>query len=188
MSIKGLANATLTICITIGATACYQGELRTDLQSPYYRVPVQSVLALNRAVEIPPGRARVHIQRGETGEKFDPYYPHCSLEVTDVLPERSQIVRPGTFAVVRTQSVSEEVVDQRRPLMVAAASFTLAKMDDGGESYIYEGYHLWLENPEQPNVRRLTCRGVFDHPSLARPPSIAEIREALGDIAGLRLN
>ena len=52
---------------------------------------------------------------------------------------------------------------------------------------IYEGYHLWLESSSQPNVMRLTCRGVIDIPWQARRPSIAEIRAALGEIATLSL-
>ena len=59
--------------------------------------------------------------------------------------------------------------------------------DDGGTSEVYEGYHLWLESSDQPDVRRLSCRGVYAMPAYAKPPSIAEIRAALGAIATLRL-
>jgi hypothetical protein len=52
---------------------------------------------------------------------------------------------------------------------------------------IYEGYHLWLDSPSQPNVMRLTCRGVIDEPWKARRPSIAEIRASLGTLATLKL-
>ena len=37
------------------------------------------------------------------------------------------------------------------------------------------------------NSTRLSCRGAFDTPFDARPPSINEMRRALGDIASLLL-
>jgi len=52
---------------------------------------------------------------------------------------------------------------------------------------MWQGCHLWLASAEQPDVRRLTCVGVDSVPFTARPPSIDQIRDALGTVATLHL-
>ena len=47
--------------------------------------------------------------------------------------------------------------------------------------------HMRLASEEQPDVRNLSCRGGLDDPWLARPPSVEEIGEALGEVADLVL-
>jgi hypothetical protein len=117
---------------------------------------------------------------------FDSFWPNCNFEVGRLDQENSQIIEPDRFTVRRSQFLTEEVV--QRAEAVHLASLRLADgQDSGGHSMIYEGWHLWLESPDQPDVRRLTCRGVFADPHRADPPSIAEIRDALGDIATLLL-
>ena len=44
-----------------------------------------------------------------------------------------------------------------------------------------------LSSAEQPDVYRLVCRGGEDNPADAIPPSIQEMRRALGDYATLQL-
>jgi hypothetical protein len=58
---------------------------------------------------------------------------------------------------------------------------------DGGTSPIIHAVHLWLESAKQPQVRRLSCRGAVDDPPKAKPPTGEEIRQALGDVAALRV-
>lgn len=57
----------------------------------------------------------------------------------------------------------------------------------GGTPMIYEGYHLWFDSPDQPNVMWMTCIGIFADMWEARPPTIAEIRASLGKLATLEL-
>jgi hypothetical protein len=52
---------------------------------------------------------------------------------------------------------------------------------------IQEGYHLWLADGPDPDVMRLTCLGMLDEMWRARPPTLDEVRAALGELATLEL-
>ena len=160
---------------------CTTPTARQDQSSPFYAVPVGTTVELHRELSIPPGATRAWIQHGKVVRGINSYEPNCNIEVTIRDEERTQVVAPGVFRVRRTQSYFEWVVQAAEPIRVASSQ------DDGGNSMVYQGYHLWLENPEQPNVRRLSCRGVFDDLGQANPPSIDEIRAALGEVATLHL-
>lgn len=166
-------------------------QVRGDLGSPYYAVPEGSTLELHRPVTIPPGRTRVFLQDGEVSTGFDSYRTSCALEITE-LADRPRMVEPDSFRVTRTQRIMLEEVVEAEPLRLAAVGFGFGigfgpflATDDGGAPMVYEGWHLWLESPRQPGVRRLSCRGVFADVAEAEPPSIREIREALGGLASL---
>lgn len=178
--------AALVAACALSLSACSTPTARQDESSPYYAVPQGSVLQLHRPIEIRPGSTRTWIQRGEVVRGFDRYWPNCSLEVSRLDHDNSQIVEPGGFTVTRSQFLREEVAILSHSVRVAALRLAAAE-DSGGHSMIYEGWHLWLDHPDRPNVRRLTCRGVFADPADARPPSIDEIRAALGEVATLRL-
>jgi len=161
-----------------------------DPSSPYYQVPPGSMLKLNHSIEIPPGRARVFIQHGAVSVIFDHYAPNCNVEVDRLDYERVQYVKPGEYPIRRVQRSVEEVV-QQRPVRVAALGpmtdmLASGEAGDGGDgtSNIYEGYHLWLDD-RTGNFTRLSCRGAFAYPVDARPPSIDEMQEALGEIGSL---
>jgi hypothetical protein len=160
---------------------CETPTARKDQGSPYYAVPVGATLELHQALEIRPGATRAWIQGGEVVAGINSYVPNCNIEVGRRDDSQPQLVQPDRFRVRRTQSFFEWVVE------AAPAPRYADAVDDGGASMVYEGYHLWLESAAQPDVRRLSCRGVYAMPSDARPPSIVEIRAALGDVATLRL-
>lgn len=161
-----------------------------DERSPYFKVPKGSVIDLNERIRIPPAYARVWIQNGvQVGTRFDAFSPSCGVEIARIDRERPQYVEPGRFRVVKVQFLREEVV-QARPARVASAggdSSDGTEWQDLGAPLYHEGYHLWVKNPDQPNVRRFTCRGVYDSPSDAKPPSVQEIRAVLAPVATLLL-
>ena len=176
----------LPALLALTLTACSTPTARQDVTSPYYKVPEDSLLELHQPVKIPPGTTRTWIQRGRAVSGFDRYWPSCNLEVGRLDRDQAQVIEPDRFVVRRSQFLREEVAGRMRPLRVA--SLRVAGMDDdGGHSMIFEGWHLWLESAEQPDVRRLTCRGAFADPWRAEPPSIEQIRAALGAVATLRL-
>ncbi len=162
-------------------TGCSSPTARRDESSPYYAVPAGATLELHRALHIRPGSTRAWIQGGAPVPTMNSFIPNCNIEITTRNDALVQQVRPGTFRVRRTQPFFEWVVQGAAPLQVAWGQ------DNDGASDLYRGYHLWLESAEQPEVRRLSCRGVYDTPANANPPSIAEIRAALGEVATLRL-
>lgn len=158
-----------------------------DPDSPYSRVPEGSELDIRRTIEVPPGRTRVFFQAGRETANFDHYVPNCNIEVDRLDYESVQYVAPGVYRIRRVQRHMEEIVTIDYP-QVAALGVELADLggDDGGDIMIYDGYHLWLEGAD-PNLMRLTCRGVLADPVDARPPSVNQIHAALGESMSLRL-
>ena len=171
----------LTLLFLLG---CAQSGLTPrDPASPYYAPPAGSKIELKRPITVPAGATRVFLQRGELvqGMHFDRYLPSCNFEVRE-LSEQPQTIEPETFLVVRVQREEAEVVTRPGPPVQVASN-----SDDGGLPMVTESIHLWLGSSQQPGLMRLTCRGAFDDVWRAYPPSIDEIRTALGDYAGIVL-
>ena len=162
-------------------------QIPKDTASPYYQVPAGSLVRINRVIEIPPQRTRLFIQHGRLSAGFDHYTPNCNIEVFKRDDFAVQYVEPGGYRITRVQRSQVEVV-QAEPLQLAALDSPLLLALEGGDgnASIYEGYHLWLEGPD-PNVMRLSCRGAYADPSEAYPPSIDQIRQALGGLITLEL-
>jgi hypothetical protein len=175
----------LALATVLALTGCLP-QVAKDEASPYYRVPVGSILALRQKIEIPPGRTRVFLQNGQIMGNINRYAANCSFEVRTLDHQAVQIVELGEYTIDRVQNSLEEVVRQGR-VQLAAANPQQASMTDGGSLMLYEGYHFWLQGSDA-NVLRLSCRGAFADQHQAYPPSINEIRQALGDMMTLTLN
>ena len=155
--------------------------------SVWSRVPEGASIRVEQRLPIAPGRTRVWLRGDGTSSSSSSGRPICGLEVRGLDREAVQFIEPGVFEVTRVQNMWTQVV--RMPAE-PGVRFRLAGMDGGGSGgtpMIYEGYHLWLENPEQPGVMRMTCIGVFADMWEARPPTVADIRASLGSLATLEL-
>jgi hypothetical protein len=168
-----------------GALLGCAGADRPDPGSPFWLPPVGSVVDLHQALTVPPPAARLFIQRGELSSSggLDLYYPSCNFEMQKI-SEQPQVIEPGRFSVVRVWGQQGDFV-QRGPGRQAGA--LLADKADNGSTMIIHQVHMRLASEQQPGVRNLSCRGGLDDPWLARPPSVQEMREALGEIADLVL-
>ncbi|MCU7891254.1 MAG: hypothetical protein KZQ78_06425 [Candidatus Thiodiazotropha sp. (ex Ustalcina ferruginea)] len=173
------------LLLLILLAGCSQSYLVSDdLGYPYNLPPVGSQLLLKQSVMIQPGTTRTFIQQGVSMalSEFDRYVPNCNFEISN-LADSSLRIEPDTFVVKKVQRVMEQVVYQQ---MTGRGNITVS-YEDPGSSLITLGYHLWLDSARQPDVMRLTCRGAFNDRWGADPPSIREVREALGDFAELIL-
>ncbi|MCU7919305.1 MAG: hypothetical protein KZQ95_13260 [Candidatus Thiodiazotropha sp. (ex Epidulcina cf. delphinae)] len=162
-------------------TACSQGyRAHTDLTHPYHLSAVGSRVVLNRPVTIRPGTTRLFLQRGEAMalSEFDRYQPNCNFEIRD-LSEVSQVIEPDSFSVIKVERLMTEVVRRED----AVTGVLPAGMDDQGTPMVAYGVHLWFEAGR--SLMRLTCRGAFADMWEAQPPSIEEIKRALGEYAEL---
>jgi len=143
-------------------------------------------LILHQPIVIPPQRTRIFIQEGKiAGTGFNSYEVSCNIEVRK-LKEESQRIEPDTFVVNRVQEFFEEVADTGwRPETLAGLGLAGADVDSS-PSDIFRGWHFWLHSEKQPDLIRLTCRGVFAEPWEAVPPTFEEIAWTLGNIASLK--
>ena len=147
-----------------------------------------STLSINKKIEIKPSHTRVFIQDGIIVSQFNHYKPGCNIEVRKKDDENWQFIQPADYRVVSSQQTREEVVlfSPGQETMVASLLKTAAAGVDGGLSDIYLGIHFHLSG-EDSNVMRLSCRGVLAAPHEAKPPTLKEIQQALGDIMHLKL-
>lgn len=165
--------------------ACSQQYLVND--DPYYAYnlpPVGSTLVLKKPITIPAGKVRVFLQHGEVFSKadFDRYEPSCSPELRK-LADVDREIRPDRFLITKVERLMQEVV--RRP--ASRAGLLKVYLENSGKPMVVHGYHLWLGSDKQPDVMRMTCRGFFNDLNRAVPPSLNDVRKALGDYAELIL-
>ena len=140
-------------------------------------------LVLKQDLNVPAERARLFLQNGRVSSGFDSYQPHCAFEIDSVRHDGFPIPA-GTFSITLVQSSIERVVSIS-PVRVAALQLASGMAGGGSQSY-YQGYHFWLTSADHPQVRRMSCYGVYAQPYELYPPTVAEIRQVLGDIAEIR--
>ena len=174
------------ILASLLTAACTQNQwVKPDTASYYYLPPVGTLVELKRPLTIPPGRARVFLQGDRVGQGYDQYEPNCNFEIR-TLSEQPQVISPESFLVTKLQRVTEEVVLLDEPMRVAGIELA-GLYGDMGSTMITRGVHLWFGSDTQPDVMRLTCRGGFDEPWRAQPPSIDEMRMAVAAYARIIL-
>lgn len=176
----------VVVAMMLVLMACHQAPIR-DEASYQSRIGVGSTFVLHETLIVPTGHARVFLQRGKVIEKvrLDRYRTHCNFEVRSV-SDGSLNINPDTFLVTEVDEDEEEVVGRPGPQRYAALGVDSGS-DGTGITMIARYVRHWLYSERQPEVMRLTCHGGFDFPFYARTPSIAEIREALGQRVTLNL-
>ena len=163
---------------------CRVGALSAS--DPAYYIPdVGSVVKINRQLKIAAGHTRVFLQRGQlvAKAKFDRYYPSCNFEVWK-LSQKPTAIQPGSFIVSKAGRDINQVVSLET-LKLAALGWRRHHDD---HAMIMHTVHMYLQSATQPNVYRLTCRGWLAVPAEAEKPTIADMREALGDYASIKLH
>mgnify|MGYP001823413423 FL=1 len=143
-----------------------------------------AALILKRDLTVPAGQARIFVQDGRAVLRgLDRYLAHCAFEVQRVNHDGFTI-RAGTFRIVQVQGSMQQVVSAE-PVLLASLQLG-ARIGATGSSIYHQGYHFWLDSEQQPEVRRMSCYGVYAGPPNLEPPSLREIGEVLGEIAEIR--
>ena len=144
-------------------TAC-QTTHSDDPSSLSFRVPADSTLALNKAIEIPAGQTHVMMQAGQltTESKRNQYEVACSLSFREFGP---RTVSPEVFNIRRTEH------------------------REGWESrpnFYFYASEIFLDSKIGTDVIKLECD------TWAMPPStnftFAEMQQALGDYLTFKFN
>jgi hypothetical protein len=156
------------------------------IDSPYYPYPQGTHLVLNQPLEIQPDSATFRLQYGRevarnSVQEQDPY---CIFEISTV-SDKPQQVQPDDFAVTRVQrSISTIARDDLQPTGLIKVGMGF---DSSGQSNYYYKTRFYLHSDVQPNVRMLTCQSNQNYTPIRRYLTVAEIRQALGDVFTLRL-
>ncbi|MCG6895754.1 MAG: hypothetical protein LJE61_10660 [Thiocapsa sp.] len=188
MTLRTFVLLTFGLLMTLMLGAC-ETRVRESIPGHWVTIPAGSTLRLNRAIPIPQGRARAFFVGGGARASGASQDASCALEVRRIDHAGIQTVAPGVIRITRVQDYVALVADRRTvPGATGGVRFRLAGHgDSGGSQMIQQGYHFWLDDSRQPNLMRLTCLGRLDDPAYTRPPTIAEIQAALGELATLEL-
>ena len=110
----------------------------------------------------------------------DQYTPFCYFLLRDPLPTEQKI-KPEVL-VVESVWLNETSVNLERPVRMAAVGLGFG----GDRMPIAYQFHIRLKSQRQRPVT-LVCSGAFDMPLTVQPIRLAEVREALGDYAQVRV-
>jgi len=169
-------------------TAC-SAALLTDPSAKNYVPTPGTTVSVPQRIEVPGGQTRIFFQRGEIVKKvkdIDQYKANCNFEI-NTLAETPRYIEPGVYTVTRTTRQYKEVV-LFKPLQYAGLSIGgMVGRGDDGPSMIFEEVRMVLRSDKPTDIRELACRGVTTDPQWVEPPTLAEIREALGKHATLKV-
>lgn len=172
------------LILALVAAAC-QPLSSYPIDSPYYQPPAGGQLALNQAIEIPPDRATLRFQFGKPVPSVHEYDTHCIFEVT-TLSETPQRIEPDLFQITQVRSGSSLYGAQHSQAGIMPARWVF----DDAPTHYYFKTEMFLRSAKQPQVLMLTCQHVWvvgTDWSRERPPTLAEMQQALGNYFTFRL-
>ncbi len=177
-------------CLMIGLgmlTACTTPPI-TDPNASNYVPTAGSKVTVKQRIEVPGGQTRIFLQRGKLITRLsrvDQYWPNCNFEI-NTLQETPRYIEPGIYTVTRTTRQEREVAFKKSEYIQLASlgsGSALARGD--GTALKFEVVTMRLASEQTPDIRELACRGVFTQPVWVSPPTLAEIRDALGEYASI---
>lgn len=161
---------------------------RYGVDSPYYHYPSSGVrFILNQFLEIPPDSATVRLQYGKvvTRNNIQEQDPYCIFEISTV-SQGPQRVEPDAFNVTRVQR-STSTIARGESLPIGGLVRVSMGNDSTGPTNYYYKTEFFLHSDSQPNVLLMTCQSNQNYTPLKRYLTVAEIRQALGNIFTLSL-
>ncbi|MGA9993542.1 MAG: hypothetical protein WBP86_14590 [Thiobacillaceae bacterium] len=157
------------------------------VDSPYYRYPKGVRLTLNQPLEITPDSATVRLQYGHVVARngVQEQDPYCIFELSTVA-EVPQWVKPDEFSVTRVQR-SISTIARGDSLRIGGLVRVSMDSDSAGPTNYYYKTEFLLHSDSQTNVLLMTCQSNQNYTPLKRYLTVAEIRQALGNIFTLSL-
>jgi len=186
--IKGLA-----LVAGLGLLTACSAALVTDPRARFYVPSPGSQVTVKQRLQIAGGQTRVFLQDGKLipkASRVDEYMINCSFEL-NTLADTPRYIEAGVYTVSRSWREEKEIV-QHKPatLHLAAAqavNLRLSEGTDDGPTMTFEEIRMRLQSEQPSDIRELACRGILNDPSLIEPPTLAEIRQALGDYASIKV-
>lgn len=173
----------------LGLLGACTAALVTDPGALNYVPTPGSKVTVKQRIEVPGGQTRIFLQRGKLitkPSKLDHYWANCNFEI-NTLEETSRYIEAGVYTVTRTTRQEKEVVlhqPERIKLAAVGLGGVMARGGDGA-MMLFEEVKMRLESAQPSDIRNLACRGVLTDPVLVEPPTLAEIRQALGSYASI---
>lgn len=150
-----------------------------------YYPPVASKIIINKPLMVLPDKAGFYIQDGQhKGGAHSRFAPYCYIRYVDV-KQSSRMIQADTFVVKSSRIETRLIVENKlKRLPYQTVSYRLV---DSTPSDIVEVVSMRIYSPNQPDVYLLECGGVEAHPAEVEPPTISDIRRAMGNLMTLNL-
>jgi len=151
-----------------------------------YYPPVLSKVILKQPLKVESDKAGLYIQDGQAnGSSHSRFKPFCYIRFVNV-KQTPRTIQPGTFTI-KSSRIETRLITKNKPFSTpyGIISYRLA---DSTPSDILEVITMRIVSVKQPNVYLLECGGVENSPSQVEPPTIADIRQAMGSIMSLQLH
>jgi hypothetical protein len=175
-----------SLLLSVLLLASCHSLISTDINSPYYRIPVGSQLVLERELELAPEQVSLYIQNGSIFDpsQLDRYHAYCKFEMWSRV-DRKRVVSPGEFEITRVSQDYELVrLPDNRPVRLAALD--MAGIDDSGPMAVIDKTFLYLHSDKESDVYRITCEH-WSRIIESRPLMVAEIRKTLEGMFTLQI-
>lgn len=156
-----------------------------QVDSPFYRLPLGSEIAVLKPIPLRARKARAFLQFGEVVKlgNLDQYYPSCNFEVRQ-LGEETGFIQPGGMRITGFSEGYDQLVLSDPPQTTRPQ--VALKFFDSHSMSVNRYVHYTVAAPEQPNLLRFSCRGGEADLPEALPPTLSEIRQAVGDWVEIR--
>ena len=159
-------------------------------RSPYFEVPVDSKLILNRTITVEAGQKSAYFQRGQQLKWFnvDKYAAYCALTLDREL-KTEQTIEPGELEVYKVFNQHLFQIAKARSPSAPTGDFrpqTVQMRDGGRDTYQVLAVIMELRSAVKSDVRRLICAN-WVVPQGMQSVTVNGIRQSLGDFASLKL-
>lgn len=172
------------LCLT-GLYSCSSLQTGNRNDQPGYYPHAGSKITLHQPIKVLADRAGLYIQNGENkGGAHSRFEPFCYIRFLNV-KQNPRTIQADTF-VVKSSRIETRLVASNKPVLTPYRHIVY-RLVDNSPSDILEVVTMRIHSAKQPEVYLLECGGVEDHPANVEPPTINEIRQAMGSIMSLQL-
>lgn len=150
-----------------------------------YYPPVGSKIIIHKPLKVLSDKAGLYIQDGQNrGGAHSRFAPFCYIRYVDV-KQSPRMIQADTFTV-KSSRIETRLIVKNNPI---PSPFRLAtyRLVDNTPSDVVEVVTMRIYSVNQPNVYLLECGGVENSPAEVEPPTVADIRKAMGNIMTLKL-
>ncbi|NOQ90092.1 MAG: hypothetical protein GQ549_04010 [Gammaproteobacteria bacterium] len=171
--------------LLLSLTGCISNDTK-DESSPFYSVPVHSILKLNQSLIINGGQVATYVQNGKVMPErdVDKYSPNCKFEIY-TMSEQPRTVDADSFLLTKVVDNIESSSLKESPQLAALDGALVIGLWDRSYMYNYATM-MYLHSDRQKDVYRMTCQhweDVMDDMYL----SVTQMRQAMGKVFTLEI-
>lgn len=150
-----------------------------------YYPPAASKIILHKPLKVRADRAGLYIQDGQNkGGAHSRFEPFCYIRFVNV-KQAPRVIQPDIF-YVSSSHLEARLVASRNQFQTPYRTISYRLIDDT-PSDIVEVVTMRIVSAKQPSVYLLECGGVENAPAELEPPTITDIRRAMGNLMTLQL-